>query len=380
MTRRAGEQSERTRAEEVDRTRLTDVAKSQRQWQATFDAVTDYIVVFNAERTIRKVNVSFAARFGKHPREIIGMKVSDLFQMSLPHDNCVIDRAIMSNSVVIDEVGVDGEIYLTSIFPALFGEEQVYVGILKNMTEMNRMRDQFYHAHKLVSLGQLVSGVAHELNNPLTGILGLTELMLRKVPDESVRAGLDKIRKAAERCAEIVDSLLCFSRQQVPQHSLAHLNYVIDRTAAMRIYWFRKRGIEIVKHYGDLPGVCVDVPQIQQVFLNLFLNAEEAIAQAGTQGRITVTTSHDEGRSCITAVIADNGTGIKSSDLPRIFDPFFSTKSVGHGPGLGLSIAYGLISEHGGTIAVDSKEGEGTTVTIELPVVKDGGGPSSCAT
>lgn len=361
-------EKERAEKEKVHAALLEEILRSQKQWQATIDAVTDYIFVTDKNREIRRTNISFAKRFNKHPREIIGMKADLLLGIDIHHPNSTLEKAMSSNMPVSDEVRIGDETYMVSSFPAMFEDVEVFVYIMKDITEMKRLRDQIYQSDKLASLGLLVSGAAHEINNSLTGILGFAELLTMRIKDDSIRKELNKISMAAERCKKIVESLLCFSRQQTPQRSLENINEIIDRTLELRTYWFRSNNVEIIRDYGNIPLVQVGSQQMQQVILNIILNAEQSIADSGRRGRIVFTTAYDSLNKKIAIRISDNGHGIPKEQLPRIFDPFFTTKPVNKGTGLGLSITHSIIAEHGGTIRAESIEGEGATFIIEMPV------------
>jgi C4-dicarboxylate-specific signal transduction histidine kinase len=233
---------------------------------------------------------------------------------------------------------------------------------------VRRLKDQLYHADKLASIGLLVSGVAHEINNPLTGTIAYTELLAMKVTDEDTRAELKKILDSAERCKKIVENLMTFSRQRTPSKSLETMNDIIDRTIVLRSYRLRTNSIEIVRDYDPATTVFVDAQQIQQVVLNLLLNAEQAIIDAGqAHGRIVFRTRSDKQRRRVIVTVSDNGPGIPQQIAAKIFDPFYSTKPIGEGTGLGLSISHGIITEHGGIIGFENNEGGGSAFTFELP-------------
>jgi signal transduction histidine kinase len=238
---------------------------------------------------------------------------------------------------------------------------------MKNVTDVKRLKDQLYHADKLASIGLLVSGVAHEINNPLTGTIAYTELLRMKVQDEDVLKELKKILDSAERCKKIVDNLLTFSRQHMPSKNIETINSLMDRAIDLRSYWLRSNNIQVERHYDDSSSVFVDGQQIQQVILNILMNAEQAITGVRMRhGKIVFTTRYDTSRKVVQITIENNGPAIPNNALPRIFDPFFTTKPVGVGTGLGLSIAHGIISEHGGSIAAVNTD-KGVVFSIELP-------------
>jgi signal transduction histidine kinase len=214
-----------------------------------------------------------------------------------------------------------------------------------------------------------VAGIAHELNNPLQGVLGHLELMragTRLAP--SVRGDLRLVYREADRAAKIVRNLLVFAGSRRLQRRRISLNAVISRAVALRIPNARQAGIEIVRSYDELPRVLGDPLLLQQAFLNIVMNAEQAIAAHSDRGgRIEVRTFHDRERGRLVTEIRDTGAGIPADVLPRIFDPFYTTKDVGQGTGLGLAITYGIIQEHGGEITARTPPDGGALFRIELP-------------
>jgi two-component system NtrC family sensor kinase len=228
-------------------------------------------------------------------------------------------------------------------------------------------RRKVMESERLAVVGQLAADVAHELNNPLQGIVTYSHLLLEKMtPDDSRRSSVEKIANQATRCATIIRGLLDFSRPTKPHKELTDLRTTIDECLSLVEDRVLFHNIEVVRDYQeDLPATVMDPAQMQQVFMNLIINAAEAM---GGVGRLTVATRLDVERRVIQASFRDTGHGISEEDMGRIFDPFFTTKEVGHGTGLGLAISYGIVKEHGGTITVESEKGAGTTFTIELPV------------
>jgi PAS domain S-box-containing protein len=349
----------------AENTRL--ILRSQMQWMAIIDAITDYIFVLDNAHILVKVNHAFAEAIGMHPRDIVGNRISDVFDLDVPSES--------TRSAVLDESTprtyekkIGDEIYQISVFPLLEDNRQLTIHVMKNVTEVRRLKDQLYHAEKLASIGLLVSGVAHEINNPLTGTIAYTELLSMKVTDEGIKSELKKILDSAERCKRIVDNLLTFSRQRTPSKSLESINDIIDRAIDLRSYWLKSSNIKIVREYDPVSTVFVDAQQIQQVVLNLLLNAEQAITGSGqTKGVITFRTHANKDTRRVSIQISDSGPGIPQKVASKIFDPFFTTKPVGVGTGLGLSISHGIVTEHGGTIQFHNAEGGGAVFTIELP-------------
>ncbi|MBI3995181.1 MAG: GAF domain-containing protein [Nitrospirae bacterium] len=251
---------------------------------------------------------------------------------------------------------------------------KTYTALENRLEELKHTQTQLIHSEKMAAVGQLVSGVAHELNNPLTSILGFAELLSHQPGlDAATKRDLDRIYQEADRSKKIIQNLLHFAHQDKPSRTLADLNEVLDRTIALLEYQLRVKNIVIVKDFAPrLPITAVDIPQFEQVFLNLIINAEQAIHETQKEGKITILTRSGPSDQILIS-IRDNGPGIAPEHLPKIFEPFFTTKEVGRGTGLGLSLSYGIIKQHRGTIRVESRPGQGACFTIELPISRDTG-------
>ncbi|HEY6769933.1 MAG TPA: PAS domain-containing protein [Candidatus Sulfotelmatobacter sp.] len=239
--------------------------------------------------------------------------------------------------------------------------------VLTDITDSTLLRDKLIHAEKMAAVGQLVSGVAHEVNNPLTAILGFADLLMEN-PDlpDNARKDLRVILQEAQRTKQIVQNLLSVARQMPPQRNALQLNLILRRTIQLRSYDFNSHGVEVVEHLDEvLPEVVGDAQQLQQVFLNILNNAYDAVHEIGRPARIEIMTAKTGGT--VEVSFRDNGQGITHSD--RIFDPFFTTKEIGKGTGLGLSICYGIVKEHGGEILChNNSDGQGATFVVRLPV------------
>ncbi len=256
--------------------------------------------------------------------------------------------------------------------------------IARNLTERRRLEQQLIQAEKLSAIGQLVAGVAHELNNPLTSISGYSQLLLRDSElAEQTHQDLQHIHTQAERAARIVQNLLIFAREHKPERVTVNLNDVLRSTLQLRAYQLRVDNIKVITKFDpQLSSTVADPYQLQQVFLNLINNAQQAMTMHSDSGTLTLRTytstarreSGESGSSGLTALnmikveISDTGVGIPENELNRIFDPFFTTKPVGQGTGLGLSICFGIVQEHNGRIWAESTPGAGTTVHVELPI------------
>jgi two-component system NtrC family sensor kinase len=231
--------------------------------------------------------------------------------------------------------------------------------------DLRRTQEQLLHSEKMAAVGQLISGVAHELNNPLTAILGYSQLLTScgQVGQQGLEYS-EKLYKQAQRTHRIVQNLLSFARQHKPERVPVRLNQVLEDTLALRDYDLRMSNIRLHLDLAeDLPLAAADPHQLQQVFLNLVNNAVDAILEGSAQGDLWVRTAKEADKFVVEFV--DSGSGVK--DPSKVFDPFYTTKPVGKGTGLGLSICYGIISEHGGQIRVSNVPPRGACFTIELP-------------
>jgi signal transduction histidine kinase len=226
---------------------------------------------------------------------------------------------------------------------------------------------QLIQSEKLSGIGEFVAGVAHELNNPLTSVMGFAELLSRSDAKPEHKRYLELIQKSAVRCQKIVQSLLSFARHHAPERKLSCVNTLVENAVEFLQYQLRTSNIEVItKLDPHLPKAMVDPHQVQQVFLNIINNARQAIESHQPKGTIRITT--ETCGQIVRVVLRDSGPGISEANLSKVFDPFFTTKEVGKGTGLGLSLCYGIIKEHGGSITVRSKPGEGAAFVIELPL------------
>ena len=237
------------------------------------------------------------------------------------------------------------------------------------LEQLQLTQQQLVQSGKLAAIGELVAGVAHEINNPLTGILGNTQLLLLRELDAKTQKGLEVIQNETLRVARIVQNLLSFARQRKPDRGIVLVNDLVERTLELRNYDLKVNNIEVLLDFDPAsPAVWGDLQQLEQVFLNIVNNAQQAMAAAHGEGRLAVTTHRVEDRVLVT--FTDDGPGISAKIIERVFDPFFTTKEIGEGTGLGLSICYGIVAEHGGRLWVNSSHGKGSTFTVELPLTE----------
>ncbi|MDD5543091.1 MAG: ATP-binding protein [Acidobacteriia bacterium] len=242
--------------------------------------------------------------------------------------------------------------------------------------QLKTAHERLMKSDRLASLGQLAASVAHEINNPISGVLNLAMLMQRILKDDGVppdrlndfRKYLSQVITETSRVGRIVSDLLAFSRRSKPQHTNADLNKIVKTTLSLVDHKLKLNNVAVSAHFEEqLPPVSCDASQIQQVVMNLILNGAEATQPRGS-GRIAVTTQSDPKNHVVALTVSDNGEGIRPEHLSKVFDPFFTTKEEGKGVGLGLAVVYGIVESHGGDIEVKSTLGEGTSFRVTLPL------------
>src|ERR1700674_3641962 len=315
---------------------------------------------------------------GYREDELIGHRLVDWVEASHGEDfHAALETTANGHQVENLELRVrrsDGSMGHFSISLSPMRDEQNAVNsvvvVMTDITDATLLQANLAHSEKMATLGRLVSGVAHEVNNPLAAILGFTDLLLEnpEVP-VSAREDLQIILQETQRTKDIVQDLLSFARQRPVQRELVQVNSVLRQTIKLRSYDFASHGVEVVEDFQEaLAPALGDSQQLQQVFLNILNNAYDAVQEAGQRGRITIQTRREN--DVIEVAISDNGTGI--SDPQRIFDPFYTTKQAGKGTGLGLSICYGIVRAHGGEIQCWNNEGgAGSTFVVRIPVATE---------
>ncbi|MEI7769402.1 MAG: response regulator [Chloroflexales bacterium] len=369
----------------IENARLYEQVKlSERRYKDLFANAYDMIFMLDRELRITSINKVGAQITGYPVQDLIGQP---LWTLCAP-DSWVIAQAHLRS--LLDGQGVPPfELEL-----AHHNQEPIYLEvsahvmqnggsrpaglhcIARNLTDRRRLEQQLVQSEKLSAIGQLVAGVAHELNNPLTSVSGYAQLTLRNTHlTDDTRQDIEQIHAQAERAAKIVQNLLIFAREHTPERSMVALNEVLRSALALQAYQLRVDNINVQLDLDpDLALTVADPHQLQQVFLNLITNARHAMVERGGRGTLTLRTQvvphpeHEADEQMIRIEVADTGVGIPERNLRKIFNPFFTTKPIGQGTGLGLSICFGIVKEHEGQIWAESQVGNGTHVFIDLPV------------
>ncbi len=344
--------------------------RTARTRQAEFEAISkvvDTILIARSDGQITYVNEAGARLFGdivgKPLESVIGAENAAIIMLPEAPRDWKRDVSLTK----IDGSTFDGFLSSTSILDEN-NKLTSTVAIVQDITEEKAAREAMVQSEKMITLGELVAGTSHELNNPLAIMTGYSDLLLEEIklsPEQ--RAKVESIRKNAIRASNVVHSLLAFARKRKPERKRTDVNTVVEAALELKEYDLRTSGIGVDRQLTpNLPFVFADSNQIQQVILNVINNAQDAVLGSSRTPTIVIRTETSDGRVFIK--IEDSGTGISKADLKKVFNPFFTTKPVGKGTGLGLSISYGIIREHGGTIRIQSQPGQGTEVCIELPI------------
>jgi PAS domain S-box-containing protein len=360
---------------------LDDVLRSRRELENTFDSIAHLVAVSDSRGRIVHVNQPFASRSGLRPEDMLDRPLTDYVGPELgawlaEHSSAGRTEEAAATLEVVDPV-LKGPFTVT--ITDLLNHDREPIGrviVARDLTpqarleaEREELRKKLTQTEKLASLGQFVAGIAHELNNPLQGVLGHLELLRTTGAfPKQLRPEIRTIYREADRAAKIVRNLLVFAGSRRLAKRSVSLNAVLQKVVALRAAACRAMDIEVVRHYDEqLPRVQSDPLLLHQVFLNMVMNAEHAIASVGGGGRIELTTSVAPSGDRIIATVRDTGPGIPEDGLSRIFEPFYTTKEVGQGTGLGLAIAYGIVQDHGGQIVAENHPDGGAVFTVELP-------------
>jgi PAS domain S-box-containing protein len=359
-----------------EREKALALERSETRYTRLVESASDAIFTVDRRGIMNAVNRSLERSSGKSRSSLLGTPFSALVD---PRDHSAVQQALAATfegqrrRVELRYPDAEGELRFCSLTLTPFGEGEELtgaLGVVRDVTDERRLTEQLMQQEKLAAVGQLVSGVAHELNNPLASVMAFAQLLLASAagaPQDHY--AIDAIHQEAKRAAKIVSNLLTFARQHQPERRVTDLNRVVEDTLELRRYALRIANVEIGAELDpNLPLTWADPFQLQQVMLNLVSNAEHALADWDGPRAITIATSYGDGQ--VVVRVSDSGPGIAPEHQRRIFNPFFTTKPVGEGTGLGLSISDGIVREHGGRIRLESCSGGGATFVIELPFVE----------
>lgn len=345
------------------------------RYRVIVESAEDAICTADEAGNFTSVNRAIERVMGRSREELLGTHFTELVQPAEREEFRRMYAATLEGArqrLEMNFTRADGvERVATIITAPLFelGRVTGVLAIIRDVTEERVLFEQAVRREKLAALGELVGGVAHELNSPLTGILAYAQIVqMKSGANGELRTAADTIVREAKRAARIVAKLLTFARNNPSERMRTELNQVLQDAIELRRYPMKMQQIALEVIFApDLPVTWADPFQLQQVFINLLANAEQALAAVSGERRITVRTGV-RGQSLV-ASIADSGPGIAPEHLPHIFNPFYTTKPRGAGTGLGLSISFGIVREHGGTLQLVSDPGRGAVFEVSIPVV-----------
>jgi PAS domain S-box-containing protein len=356
--------------------RTQELAQSEHKYRRIYEVSRDMIVVTTRQGEILNLNPAGYEMLGYRADDFsfVGQSFESIL-MKAADWRMIKDAIDRQGFIANTEVDLQHKENRTirslisgSLDKGLSDKEDTIHFLVKDIEQRRQIEEQIAQADKLASIGQLSAGIAHEINNPLGIILGYTQLLIRNEDGQTDKyKDLKTIEKHVRNCKTIVEDLLNFSRTSTPKEDLIRIDDAIEDVLKFMQHHADLDRVEIHKNYdASIPEMLLDEKKIKQVLINLIMNAKHAIGRSGV---LSLSTQLRPTARQVIIKIADNGHGIERKNLSRIFDPFFTTKPTGEGTGLGLSVSYGIIKNHGGDILVDSKVGQGSTFTVILPIV-----------
>jgi len=370
------------RTEQASISEKRDLNQEASELRDIIDSQDDIILIITRDYSIENVNKGGLTLLGRDKEDVIGEKCYQALHAEVePCQYCPFTQTMKTKKTeAVERYDATFEKHFRiKSTPILneHGDVMKCVLSMRDVTEkvnteakLKRMQQELNLDRRLVAIGQVAAGMTHEINNPLTGVIAFSQMLMQMDIPENMKEAVEVIYDGASRVVGIVDRLRTFARRDRPAKEYADLNDIIGNTLAMRAYEIRSNGIEVTTHLAtDLPETMANVGQLQQVLLNIIINAEQAMETSFKQKKLTITTEQVADK--IRASISDNGPGIPEEIIDRLFDPFFTTKDNNSGMGLGLNISYGIITEHGGEIRAQNEPDSGATFIIELPIVAE---------
>ena len=363
--------------------------ESELRKSAILEAALDCIVTITKESRIVEWNPAAERTFGYAREAALGQDLAELIippELRERHRQGIAryletgEHRMLGRRMELEALRADGARFPVEVAVETIriGDQPHFTAYLRDLTvakrdeaELQRQREALHQAEKMTALGSLLAGVAHELNNPLSIVVGHTLLLEELAADPAAAERAAKIRAAAERCSRIVKLFLAMARQRPPERRHFQLNDVVAGAVDLVAYGLRSTGIEVHLDFAaSLPALEGDADQIGQVLANLLVNAEQALQEVPQPRRLAIRTDYDEAAGMVRLSVADNGKGVPEAVRSRIFDPFFTTKPVGTGTGLGLSLCQSIVLSHGGTLSLEDTPGGGATFVVALPVAE----------
>jgi len=365
---------------ELDVAQLVKAEQERRRWTQLLDdaiqSIPNGFAVYDATRHLVVCNTAFASLYGESAEALVGLSAEEIQKRALPllrnghqlqlAEQITDQRHWRGRSEPLEVQLEDGRWLLINQHPT---SEGGMVLVRTDITARKRMEHMLRESEKLTALGALLAGVAHELNNPLSVVVGRAIMLEEKLGDSPDGQSIAKVRAAAERCARIVKMFLAMARKQEGARVPVALARVIESALELMGYGLQESGIEVTLDLEpDLPELLGDPDQLTQVFTNLFVNAQQAMLTVEKPRRLAISAHFESEVGAVCVTVADTGPGIPDQVRPRIFEPFFTTKEIGQGTGLGLSVSHGIIQAHGGLIECERAPGGGVVFTVVLPV------------
>jgi two-component system NtrC family sensor kinase len=356
------------------------VSRTTKEWEETFKAVTDPIFLVDLDYNVLRHNGRLTPEISPYWEQAVDRKCFSRFHgRKRPCKECPLNEVKKTGSPVQRKAQTDaGRLLETAYYPVVNEENKLSAVtiILKDITEKTKLEAQLVHSARLAALGEMAAGVAHELNSPMTVVIGTSQMLSREFAADSFESeSLQDIINCGLRCKGIIKNLLTFARQDQEPRSTTDLNGEVRKVLGLIRYQINRDQIQIVDQLDlELPLVNANGPQIQQVLTNLLVNARDALNDSGCTTKIITVSSatrQRDGKRWAVISVKDNGTGIKGEDLRRIFTPFFTSKESSKGTGLGLSVSLGIAESHAGTIEVKSTLGKGSIFSLVLPILSD---------